>query len=100
MSAATFGTMEALLLLITFPCGALIVGAAFAIATSFRRKVVTGLAAALWLAYGLYESLMYARILCTGECNIRVDLLLIYPILLLVAAAGIISGSRRSRSGR
>ena len=33
---------------------------------------------------------MYARILCSGECNIRVDLLLIYPILLIVTlAAGV-----------
>ena len=38
--------------------------------------------ALLWLAYCVYEYLMYARVLCSGECNIRVDLLLIYPALL------------------
>jgi hypothetical protein len=41
-----------------------------------------GVAAALWLAYAGYEFLMYRRVLCSGECNIRVDLLLFYPILL------------------
>lgn len=88
--------MEALTLFIIFPFGALLIGAAFAIATFHRRKVIPGIAAVLWLAYGVYESLMYARVLCTGECNIRIDLLLIYPILLLVTVAGIISVSRGS----
>lgn len=35
-----------------------------------------------WLLYSVYEFLMYKRVLCTGECNIRVDLLLIYPVIL------------------
>jgi hypothetical protein len=26
--------------------------------------------------------LIYRRVLCSGECNIRVDLLLFYPVLL------------------
>jgi hypothetical protein len=26
---------------------------------------------------------MYARIACSGECNIRIDLLLLYPFLLI-----------------
>jgi hypothetical protein len=36
--------------------------------------------------YAAYETGMQQRWLCTGECNIRVDLLLIYPILLLASA--------------
>ncbi|WP_144289930.1 hypothetical protein [Ideonella sp. A 288] len=35
-----------------------------------------------WAAYAGYETLMFRRVLCSGECNIRVDLLLIYPALL------------------
>jgi len=38
--------------------------------------------ASLWLAYAVYEWLMAERVLCSGECNIRVDLLLIAPLLL------------------
>ncbi|MRD47540.1 hypothetical protein [Caenimonas koreensis] len=38
--------------------------------------------ALLWLVYSVYEYLMYARVLCSGDCNIRIDLLLIYPALL------------------
>lgn len=38
----------------------------------------------IWLAYVIYEYGMKLRILCSGECNIRIDLLLIYPILVLL----------------
>ncbi|MEY4590464.1 MAG: hypothetical protein RL497_2540 [Pseudomonadota bacterium] len=47
---------------------------------SGRRGFCVG--SVLWLAYAVYEYLMYTRVLCSGECNIRVDLLLIYPVLL------------------
>lgn len=49
-------------------------------------------AVVLWCLYGGYEHLMDRRILCTGECNIRVDLLLLLPLLLWVTA-------RRLRGG-
>jgi hypothetical protein len=55
-----------------------------------RRRVV--LAAALaWLAYLPYEYGMQRRILCSGECNIRVDLLLLYPVLLGLSILGVVS---------
>jgi hypothetical protein len=40
----------------------------------------------MWVLYSAYETGMQQRWLCTGECNIRVDLLLIYPVLLLASA--------------
>lgn len=56
------------------------------------------LAALCWLVYLPYETAMYLRILCTGECNIRIDLLLIYPLLLLVSLlAAWAAWRRRSR---
>lgn len=45
-----------------------------------------------WLLYSLYECLMKARVFCSGECNIRIDLFLIYPVLLLVTATGFVIG--------
>jgi len=39
----------------------------------------------LWGVYALYELAMKLRILCSGECNIRIDLLLIYPLLLIIS---------------
>ena len=46
--------------------------------------------AILWVIYGMYEWMMYARILCGGDCNIRIDLLFIYPILMLVSLTALI----------
>lgn len=60
------------------------------------------LVAIIWAAYTVYEFLMHARILCTGECNIRVDLLVIYPLILAVSIIAIVSifRSRRSLSAK
>lgn len=38
--------------------------------------------AIFWLLYAGYEFMMFKRVWCSGECNIRVDLLLIFPLLL------------------
>ena len=56
--------------------------------------------ASVWLLYAAYELLMYKRVLCIGECNIRIDLLLIYPVMLgasvwLLPAAGLKAFRRR-----
>jgi formate hydrogenlyase subunit 3/multisubunit Na+/H+ antiporter MnhD subunit len=55
-----------------------------------HRRVVVG-AGLAWLLYGLYEVGMKQRWLCTGECNIRVDLLIIYPVLLVGLVAALVS---------
>ena len=63
----------------------------------FKQKsaLIAGL---LWLVYLPYEYSMKLRILCSGECNIRVDLLLIYPILIVISLVAIIAVMRHSRS--
>jgi hypothetical protein len=53
-----------------------------------RRRVVLAVGL-LWVAYVPYEYGMKLRILCSGECNIRVDLLLIYPALALLSVAAL-----------
>ena len=53
------------------------------------RRVAVG-AGLVWLLYGIYEFGMKQRWLCSGECNIRVDLLVVYPVLAVsLAAAGV-----------
>ena len=65
-----------------------------------RRRVASG-AGILWLLYAGYEFGMKQRWLCSGECNIRVDLLLIYPLLLIGLVAAVISLLRApTRSGQ
>ena len=61
-----------------------------------RRRFVAG-AAFAWLLYAAYEYGMRRRWLCTGECNIRVDLLLLYPALLVLSAAAAVIGIRALR---
>lgn len=62
-----------------------------------RLSAVT---AGMWLAYAIYEYAMYRRWWCSGECNIRVDLLLVYPVLLLLSVAALIGALvARHRAG-
>ncbi|MBK7927450.1 MAG: hypothetical protein IPJ98_08150 [Bryobacterales bacterium] len=51
-------------------------------------------AAGLWAAYCVYEGLMEARVLCSGECNIRVDLLVVYPVLVVVSGWAVVRSLR------
>ena len=75
---------------------------AILIYAAFKLKLRTLAASTLaaWLAYGTYESLMQARILCSGDCNVRVDLLLIYPVLLVLTACTIVRAVTRRAGSR
>ena len=55
-------------------------------------------AAWLWGLYTVYEYAINLGILCDGECNIRIDLLLIYPVLLLITLIAVISAVRHFRA--
>lgn len=61
-----------------------------------RVRWVAG-SAILWLLYACYEFGMRQRWLCSGECNIRIDLLLIYPLLIIVSLAALVAGIRAMR---
>ncbi len=90
--------LQAMSPMIVFPWVALL--PALLLAVLYRRRGARmALAAALaWGLYALYETLMYYRILCSGECNIRVDLLAIYPLLLVVTVIACLCALRRRRS--
>jgi hypothetical protein len=83
---------------VTILLACLIVAICFAIGWFHTRGVTPVIAAALWLAYPPYEYWYQSR--CTGECNIRVDLVLIAPVLLVVSIlAGISLVHRRKKTG-
>ena len=83
---------------IGWPFLALVPAVLFA-AMYFRcRRPVVLIAALAWLAYFPYEQAMKLRILCSGECNIRVDLLLLYPLLALLSLWAIVTYRKRDRS--
>ena len=85
-------------LLIEYPWLASIVALVFAALWGWKRAPGAGLTALCWAGYCVYEFLMRARMLCSGECNIRVDLLLIYPFLLLVSLLPIWRSFRSARN--
>jgi len=62
-----------------------------------RMAIATGLA---WLLYAVYETGMKQRWWCSGECNIRIDLLLVYPMLLLLTVLGLVSLIRAPSSSK
>jgi hypothetical protein len=67
----------------------------FGLAWVHKRGASPAVAAAAWLAYPPYEFWIQSR--CTGECNIRVDLVLILPFLLALSILATISLVRRNR---
>lgn len=87
---------------IEWPALAAAIGAVLLVLGRRARRRVAISAGIAWLLYGLYELGMQRRWLCSGECNIRVDLLLIYPVLLVGLVAACISlfrNTRRSGAG-
>lgn len=85
-------------LLVEYPLAALGPAAAFGLLWRRYRHRVIGTAAVAWLLYASYEWGMKARWLCSGECNIRVDLLLIYPALVAVTGLACLA-AWRARGG-
>ena len=77
-------------LLISHPWIALLPGLAFATAGFRRGSAPAWAAAVVWVLYAAYETGMRYRILCTGECNIRLDLFIIYPLLFVVSVAAVL----------
>jgi len=84
-------------LLTLFPLIATVIGGFFLYGYARFRVRSALLAGCSWLLYSGYEYLMLLRILCSGECNIRIDLLLIYPLLLSVSAYASYHCYRHSR---
>ena len=76
---------------IQWPLGAFIPAAFFAAGFAWNRRGFTLAAAIAWTLYATLETLNKARITCSGECNIRVDLLAIYPALWILSIAGVVA---------
>jgi len=74
---------------IDWPLAAFIPAAAFGALYFLRRRAGILVAALCWAGYATLETLNKARITCSGECNIRVDLLVIYPLLWIVSIVAV-----------
>ena len=80
--------------LIEHPLLAAVPGAVFVALFAVSRKLLVLIAAVAWLAYLPYEYAMKLRLLCSGECNIRLDLVVLYPALLIVSLVGLAVSAR------
>jgi hypothetical protein len=76
-------------LLALVPCTVLLL-----LATRVRHWLIV-LAAGAWLLYAGYEWLMLHRVLCSGDCNIRIDLLLLHPALIGLTLVALVVGLLR-----
>ncbi|HET8577232.1 MAG TPA: hypothetical protein VFO18_09055 [Methylomirabilota bacterium] len=76
--------------LIEYPWLASVPGGTFLALFVVSQKLVLLTAALAWLVYLPYEYAMKLRILCSGECNIRIDLLVLYPVLFALSVAACI----------
>ena len=83
-----------MVLFIEWPWLALAPALLFAALFLGTRSRVAGIAALVWAGYAVYEYAMQRRWLCTGECNIRVDLLLIYPLVFLLSVVALVVATR------
>ena len=82
--------LGAMAIMIAFPFLALVPVAVFAVLFALSKSRIVLSAAILWLLYMVYEYGMNLRILCSGECNIRIDLLVLYPVLVLVSVIALL----------
>ena len=56
-----------------------------------RAVIVSGI---LWLLYAVWERQVATGVLCDADCNIRVDLVFIFPILALATISAYQSYNR------
>ena len=84
-------------LFVRHPLLALLPALALAALWLWRRRAPALIACIAWLAYCAYEWAMQARVLCSGDCNIRIDLLLILPLLLALSLWALIASLRQRR---
>lgn len=80
--------------LMEHPWVALLATGAFAVCWRHDDSRLALAASLSWAGYAGYEYLVLRRVLCSGDCNIRVELLLVYPVLLLVSVLSVAMGVR------
>lgn len=75
--------------MLTFLFIVVVLALLFATVWLYSRGFIVQVAALLWIGFVPYE--FWLRANCPGECNIRADLVLILPVLLIVSLAAVVS---------
>lgn len=69
------------IIFVAAPIAAMVPVALFAYMYVRKECFACMLATLVWIGYGMLEYGMYTRTLCSGECNIRIDLIISWAIL-------------------
>ena len=65
-----------------------------------QPRLAVIVATILWLLYAVWEYLIVIEVLCDAKCNIRIDLLLIWPALLIATLFACRSPGQWTRAGK
>jgi hypothetical protein len=91
---------QVITLIIQHPWIALLIGGAllgFALSSASKGAAWCALP---WFLYCVYEYGMRLRLLCSGDCAIRIDILVIYPVLAALTLLGVILGLVKRQARR
>jgi hypothetical protein len=87
--------LKLMTVLISQPWLALVPAAVFLVGAAASKSRAALVVTAMWVLYCGYELAMKYRIMCSGDCNIRIDLLALYPLLLAASVVGLVAIARR-----
>ncbi len=88
-------------LLMGHPVLALVPSLGFFVLALNTGRLTVAFAAIGWTLYAVYEEAMRLHFFCAPRgCNIRLDLVLIYPVLIALSIAGLVVGLRARRSAQ
>lgn len=86
--------MPALKFLSDYPLLALLPAACFFMLGYMSQRTVVWAAGWAWAAFAAYGVLLQKGVLCASGCESRIDLLLIYPFLLVISVVAALSALR------
>jgi hypothetical protein len=72
----------------------------FACAAFQRPRLGVIVAAIVWLLYAVYEYYVASGVLCDANCNIRVDVILIWPLMWIATLFGIYAPGQWTLGGK
>ena len=91
---------RAMAVFIEHPLLAAVIGILLVTLGRVLHRGLTTTAGVMWLMYSLWEFAIKQRWLCRGDCDIRADLIFIYPLLILGSVAAVVGLVKKPRQPR
>jgi hypothetical protein len=79
---------------------AAVIACYFLAKASRQPRVGVFAAVIVWLAYAVYEWLVATAVLCDASCNIRVDLVIFWPLLMAVTLFAVYAPGEWTPTGK